>query len=751
MTSMTRTGLVFPAFLVLASPAAAEPMQIDPGPQSSATLQIQRVARPPSIDDFLANDTEGWPRAVTDFRQRQPGDGALISQGTIAYVSYDDERLYVVFVCEDAAKGLRTHLTPRESIDGDDRVAIYLDTFHDGQRAYVFATNPLGVQQDAVLTEGQGQDRSFDTVWYSDGRLTRDGYIVRIAIPFKSLRFVRASRQTWGIALSRSIARTNEVAYWPYITRRVQGFVVQMATLAGLDDVSPGRNVQLIPYGAFTGARLLDPGVPNHVERSEARSGIDAKVVARDAFTVDLTVNPDFGQVESDDPQVTINQRFEVFFPEKRPFFIENAGFFRTPVNLLFTRRIANPQLGARLTGRSGRWVMGMLAVDDRAPGQRVQRDDPLWNRRAVIGAARVRREFGKQSHFGFMATERRFGAAVNDILAFDARLQLNPNWSATGQIIRSGTREVDGRGRTGAGMVGELTRGGRHLTYLARYADFTPGFRAPLGFVRRLDVRELTQYIGYFRQPARSSVINVGPAISVVANWDHRGRLQDSSVHSSFALDFRGPSGVRVGRLETYELYLERAYRYGRTDVSLYTEWLRWLSVFGSYAWGSAINYAHAAPLDPFLGRAADASLGFTLRPTSQLRMDQTYYRSTLVAPSSVARGSSDRMAFSNELLRSKINYQVTRELSARLILDYVATHANESLAAAQPFKRLSLDVLLGYQVNPGTAFYLGYADRFEDLAIDEAVPSVLRRTSSPVMSTARQLFLKLSYLYRF
>ena len=209
------------------------------------------------------------------------------------------------------------------------------------------------------------------------------------------------------------IVRKNEVVFWPHITRRVEGFVQQLATLKGLERISPGRNLQLIPYGFFGRSRFLDtttPGRTVYRAQNEWRTGLDAKVILRDALTLDLTLNPDFSQVESDEPQVTVNQRFEVFFPEKRPFFIGNAGFFQTPENLFFSRRIADPDVGVRLTGKLGRWAIGGLATDDRDPGQSFQDSISPISRRARIGVVGVRREVAPASQHRTADHELGFG-----------------------------------------------------------------------------------------------------------------------------------------------------------------------------------------------------------------------------------------------------------------------------------------------------------------------------------------------------
>ena len=714
------------------------------GPERS--VRIPKVSRPPKLEDFLNGVPREAGARVTDFRQREPRDGRPASQETLAYLSYDDRNVYVVFVCKDEPGNMRAHMAKREQISGDDRVGVYLDTFRDRQRAYLFAANALGVQRDGVLTEGQAPDYRFDTRWHSEGRLTGQGFVVWMAIPFQSLRFPGGARQTWGIALGRSMVRNNENSYWPHISTRVQGFVQQMGDLDGLEEISPGRNVQMIPYGFLSRARLLDAGKPAFFNsKDEWRGGLDSKVVLRDALALDLTLNPDFSQVESDDPQVIVNRRFEVMFPEKRPFFLENAGFFETPQSLFFSRRIADPEFGGRLTGKVGRWAIGALAADDRAPGRSVSPTDPLYGRHAVIGVARVQREFASQSYIGLLATGRDFGPVSNRVVSVDTRLKLNPNWVLTGQAIRSYDRRAGGRRLSGPSYAADLRRNGRHFAYAANYLDRSPDFRAALGFIPRTDVRQMGHYAGYLWRPEGSRVLSFGPSISTSVNWDRRGRVQDWVTYGEFAIDLSGPTGITFSRYDAMELYSEVAFRNRKTGVSFYSSPLKWLLFYGSFAQGANVNYSPPYGLLPYLATATDGSFGFTLRPAPRILFDQVYYYSRL---GTRPAGAS---IFNNHLWRSKLNYQFSRALSARFIVDYYGLLPNPSLVAQQRFQRVSGDFLLTYLLNPGTALYIGYADRFDNLALDPTAPSRLRLTGSPTLSTGRQFFVKVSYLFRF
>src|SRR5215472_3047899 len=376
------------------------------------TIAIPRIDSPPALADF--SEMQAIPRVaenmlkVTGFIAREPADGAEPTQNTDVYLAYDQQNLYAAFVCWDSEPDkIRARMTRREDIFSDDSAEIMIDTFHDARRAYTFAANPFGIQWDALWTEGSigkgtagdfsGFDSSFDTVWRSEGRLTERGYILLISIPFKSLRFPNTESQVWGIILNRSIPRTNENLFWPRISNRIQGRFNQAATLIGLRDVSPGRNIQLIPYGLIRSFRDIDQRDPNHPvwENGSFKPdvGIDGKFILHDSFVLDATVNPDFSQIESDEPQINVNQRFEVFFPEKRPFFLENSNFFTSPINLVFTRRIVHPEYGLRLTGKAGPWAVGVMGSDDRAPGETLPPTDPHAGDRATFAIARVSRD----------------------------------------------------------------------------------------------------------------------------------------------------------------------------------------------------------------------------------------------------------------------------------------------------------------------------------------------------------------------
>ena len=751
---MRRNGSTWLLLLSLATPGIGSndlqsPVAAAPNPptavESPRTLTIPRASHPPRIEEFLHGALPRPGVRVTGFRQREPGDGVPVSEPTTAWLSYDDRNLYVVFVCQEEPARLRANMAKREDISNDDQVAVYLDTFRDLQHAYLFQVNPLGIQADAIFTEGQKDpDFTFDTLWYSEGRLTEDGYVASISIPFKSLRFANETEQTWGIALLRTIPRNNETSYWPYVTARTKGILQQLARMDGLSGISPGRNLQLIPYGTFTNDRLLNSSQPGLATQNDARAGMDAKAVLGNALTLDVTLNPDFSQVESDDPQVTVNQRYEVVFPEKRPFFLENASYFQTPISLVFSRRIVDPEFGAKLTGKIGHWDLGVLASDDRAPGGSVSIGDPQYGSRAADGILSLRREFGNQSSAGMLATTQDLGSSSNRVVSFDTRLRLAPTWFFTGQAVRSYDRRAGSSRTQGSAYLADLLRSGRHFTYEASYTDYSPDFEAKLGYIKRVDLRQTEHYAGYLWKPEGGRILDFGPSVAGSVDWDHRGVLQDWYGSTGFSMDFKGPSGFKATRYEYFERYLDHPFRYDKNNLYFYTGWLRWLYLYGTLNRGSGVNYDPAGTLIPFLGKTVDASFGMTLRPKPRLKLDEIYYYDRF-------ESFSGPVVYTNHLWRTKLNYQFTRALSLRGIVDYYAVLPNAGLIRQERYKQLTGDILLTYLLNPGTALYIGYNNRHENLALDPEMPFTLRRYGSPNYLTNSQIFIKLSYLLRF
>ena len=518
-------------------PAVADAQALPP-----TRVTIPKVPVAPTLDDYLPGGAMPGLK-VTDFRQREPKDLEAPTQPTAGYLSYDASNVYIALRLHAAA---RRHPRPHAEARGPRlgrrgrgvsrhvprpaaRLLLLLDAArHPGRRHH---------------HETFGEDFSFDTQWDSRGKLTDDGYVVLITVPFKSLRFPvkdRAGSQEWGLALVRSIRSNDETDYWPGSTQRVSGFIAQFATADGIADVSPGRNIQILPYGTFTGARFLDADTAAYVRENEGRAGVDVKLVPRDAVTLDFTINPDFSQVESDEPQVTVNQRFEVFFPEKRPFFLENSDFFNSPLTLFFSRRVRDPQFGARMTGKYGKWATGALVIDDRAPGQEADPASPEFEDRAVNVIASARRDFANQSNLGFMATSRTFAGSGNQVAGASTHLRLDKNWFLDAQAVGSHDTDLAGARHDGAATLAGLSRNGRSFNYFLSYTGISPGFRVPLGFVPRTDIHDVVSFVTYRWHPKSGPLTAWGPNSLVQGIWNYAGDLQDRTVRFPVEFEFK-------------------------------------------------------------------------------------------------------------------------------------------------------------------------------------------------------------------
>ena len=711
-------------------------------------LTIPRLTRAPALENFLEMKPEGeialQMAKVTGFVQRAPHDGETVSEETAAYLGYDPKNLYIVFVCFDDPKKVRARMSAREDVHDDDQVEVMLDTFHDRRRAYAFQTTPLGVQWDAIWTEAPRSevsgnfDTSFDTVWDSRGKVTNRGFVVWIAIPFKSLRFPPTKQQEWGIILYRGIIRKSEDSFWPWISRKVEGRLGQAATLYGLEGISPGRDIELLPYGIMRGFRALytrDPSNPffqNAIAQGQA--GMDAKFVIHDHFVIDMTANPDFSQVESEDPQITVNQRFEVYFPEKRPFFLENEDYFRTPFDLFFTRNIQDPSAGIRLTGKEGPYSVGLMATDDRGPGQAVPSYFPLSGTRSYFTIARVSRDIFKQSSVGVIYADWECPTTgeFNRVGGADTRLKFNDNWTLEGQAVTSSSNLLGltssnlaatceyglypfSSGNVGSGTYYagpadriDLRRNGLHFIYNGSYQDVSQGFVTVPGFVNRVDIRDSEQHAGYFFRPRKGWITAWGPAIYNHNTFDHQGTRLDTDYEPYLTITGRG---LTVAQLVPYEETRERLrpqdflflglsgvtgnqdYHEHRSGANFQTGYFRKVTVKANYFWGDGVNFVPAASVVPqsLLSRLNTGGATLSYRPAKPLKIENTYLFERLRATENEYRLALSQIAlsqtpgvpvgkgiFNNHIVRSKWNWQFTPQLSLRLILQYNSVLGN-------------------------------------------------------------------------
>jgi Domain of unknown function (DUF5916) len=717
-------------------------------------------------------------RKISDFTQNQPSDGKPPTQRTDAYLAYDDTNLYMVFVCWDNnPHGVRGHMTRREPsqpFDNDDYIEITLDTFRDQRHGFVFDINPMGVQADALWTEGQGTDYSWDTLWYSRSNISDKGYVLWISIPFRSLRFHGSAEKQWGVTLSRYIARDDETDYWPWVSAKASGRLNQEATIVGFDNVSPGRNMQFIPYAEGRSFRALDTRDPIQPRYSSAefqgKVGLDSKFVFHDSLVLDTTINPDFAQVESDEPQNTINQRFEVYFPEKRPFFLENSNFFEAPLignvqslRMVFTRRIADPTFGVRLTGKQGPWNLGFLVADDRSPGKIVPPGDPDFGKRAYFAIGRVSHDLGKNSSVAAMFTNREFQNDFNRVGGLDGLLYINKNWNATYRGYMSSTRDPNGY-VFGQFHEAILQGNGLRFSYTLDYTDITPGFRTETGFVPRVDQRALYQYGHFYFRTEGKHLIFHGPEENATQLWDHT----NTTLQQVFSFDyvFYLHGNIVIAPIVAYESDvlrpsdfpgLPRNHQYVQDAGGLVfrgspNRLLNWN--FRLIRDGTVVVVPPKGQL-PYTGNETFISTTLGLKPTGRLQIDNTYILERVV------NGAVNHGVVNSNIIRSKWNYQFNKEFSLRFITQYSGALTNPSYSSLPTTKNMNFDVLFTYLLHPGTAVYVGYNSNLENIDPGLCIRIAgalqcdpngngLLRSPSGLINDGRQLFVKVSYLFR-
>lgn len=730
---------------------------------SSVSISIPQINEEPTLADFAGmSPATALARQMTKiegFVQREPIDGAAATQRTEVYVGYDQSNLYAVFLAFDSNPELiRANLASRENIGGDDSVEITIDTFNDQRTAYTFRVTPLGMQWDARWTEGFSNRAGFDTtweaVWDSDGEVTDKGYMVSIAVPLRGLRFPANSEQLWRVQVGRQIPRLSEESFWPPYSITVDGRLNQTAMLTGIRDVSPGSNTQITPFVFARNVDALDNralGGPKFQTDSEYDVGVDAKFVFNDSWVLDLTLNPDFSQVESDEPQVTVNERFEVQYPERRPFFVENADFFATDSILLFTRRIIDPQGGLRFTGRSGPWGVGTMLMNDEAPGLNRKAGDPLDGEKATIGVLRVFRDISGQDRVGFTLTDRELLDGHNLVGSVDGKFRFNQNWVTNIEYITTETEPTLG-GRTISGDQRNirLDRVGRTYNTHFHFVDTDADYRAQLGFQNRFFKSDISgihwrNSLNYY--PENSALTSWSPALMTVYQDDKEGVKVYSELSPSVTWNFP-TSRISIGAQEITEVLRPKdfaglprvqAYDYGNFSAGYRNSVLSSLTIDLSYRQGDALNLVPRVGFLPYVADTNRTDISVLFRPIERLRIDNSYVRTEL----------DGGKVFSNDIFRSSWNYQFTREMSLRFIAQYENTKAGQ-FTRLKDDKNMNFDILLRYVLNPWSALYLGYNTNQSNFEIieTEGVREVV--TTDELKRDGSQFFVKFSYMFQ-
>ncbi|NOT48989.1 MAG: carbohydrate binding family 9 domain-containing protein [Acidobacteria bacterium] len=407
-------------------------------------------------------DEEIWQTAkvLKDFYQTYPGDNTTASKPTEVLLMYDEKNLYIAFKCWDERDKIRATVAKRDNVFGEDNVRIWLDTYNDQRRAYVLGFNPFGIQQDGIFTEGQGADFSVDIVMESKGVIEDWGWSVEVKIPFKSLRYAAGKGKLWGFNAARNIDRLNdEFDQWLPDDRNVSGFLIKHGKLTGLDGIKYEKTLEIVPSITLseTGRRTrVFPTTAANPDRFvngplKQDIGVTVKYSLSPNITIDAAYNPDFAEIEADAPVVTANQRFPIFFEEKRPFFLEGADIFQSPLRVFNSRSIVDPDLAAKITGKTGKTSFGFLAALDKAPGNYSEDErnnsgfrpaiSEFLDEKAIFGILRVKRDIGKENDLGIFATYRSFVEQKNLLAGVDGRFKFTPRMTAQFQVVGSSSK----------------------------------------------------------------------------------------------------------------------------------------------------------------------------------------------------------------------------------------------------------------------------------------------------------------------
>ncbi len=621
------------------APLAANAPLADKAVRVKTVVNMVRFDSVPVIDGRL--DDAVWRTAarLDNFYQTQPGDNVRPSKPTEARFGYDAKHFYIAIHAFDEPSKIRATIAKRDEVFGEDNIRIYLDTFNDGRRAYLLGFNPLGIQADAIYTENGGTDFSFDIVMESKGIITEDGYTIEVAIPFKSLRYEAGKGKLWGFHVWRNIDRLNdEVDSFMPISRDIAGLLNQAGKLTGLEDIDTERTIEIIPsltlsqtgrrVGVFALQPPASPSEPEQLARVGSRftngslefePGLTAKFGLTPTVTLDFALNPDFAQVEADATVVTANQRFPIFFPEKRPFFLEGIDIFQTRMNILNTRAIVDPDVAAKLTGKRGRNSFGFILASDNAPGNfsdedRIDPDrrgsftrflDPtatILDRNAYIGVLRVKRDIGaKDSSLGFFATTYNFIERHNHLAGFDGRFRLTPQTFAEFQITGTNSRRVffdpdnlfpDPRfpndpnqpnqpNRTtqniyrtgnGFGYSYAVDKTARNFGYTLNGVGRTRDYRADVGFTPRTNTNQHRFAFRFSDDPdAKRFIIGKRFTSQFVTSHDFQGRSQNHQNVTEVRLSLQRNSsiggGIETGYERLFETEFGRARNPARTE----------------------------------------------------------------------------------------------------------------------------------------------------------------------------------------
>ncbi len=715
-----------------------------------AEIRISRAAGPITVDGDLGD--AGWLGAgrVETFYETNPGDNLPPKVRTVGRLAYDGRHLYAALECDDPEPGkIRAPFAQRDVLGGGtDYAGIILDTRNDGRTAILFVANPRGVQYDAVTDDGN-EDSSPDFHWEAAAKITPTGWNLEIRIPFSSLRYDRADPQTWGILLYRN--RPRDFRYQMFSARLPRGrncFICSENVLTGLEGLPPGGHLVVAPYATASEETLPRADGTGSVARPvEPDGGLDVKWTPSAGVALDGTFNPDFSQIESDTARIGVNERFALFYPEKRPFFLEGVDLLSTPVQAVYTRSVTSPRWGLRGTGKRGGTSWTALVAEDRGGGSVILPGPngsglAAQDFRSLDFVGRVRRDVGR-SFASFLVTAKEMpGSASNRVLGPDFRLNLSETDSVTGQLLWSWSEtpdrperaaEWDGRSLSGHGADVWWSHTTETWDWGLEYKDFSDGFRADLGFVPQVGFREGYGELGRtFRPTGFVSRVRVFAFADSLA--DREGELLSQVVASAVRLETKYNGSVllelRNERIRAgTELLSRRRLVYGVGAVP--SRFFAGIAIDGAI--GEEIDFEGSRT-----GKGGWFAASVVFRPGDHLRLDLSGEVRWMDVD--LPDGRSPRL-FTAHVERMNATWTLTARAWVRVIGQYVGAWQAPELYPTDVEAEsgsFSASALLGYRLNWQSVVFLGYGDA-RTLSEDGGLPP-----------ESRQLFLKVSYAFQ-
>jgi hypothetical protein len=731
------------------TPAASWGAEPQPGPP----LSVHRAAGPIAVDGDLSD--AGWQGAeqITTWFETNPGDNLEPKVRNVAYLVYDDRFFYAAFDFEDPHPGdIRAPIGDHDAVPSStDYAGVIVDSRNDGKTAQMFLANPHGTQYDAVTSDASGEDSSPDFFWDAAGKVTETGWRLEIRIPFSSLRYSEADHPTWGLLLYRNHPRDRRFQYFTArLPRDVNCFICSSSKLTGFDQLPKGSHLVAAPFVTSSQASAPESGLGSRLENGSLDSeiGIDVKWNPSAETTIDGTINPDFSQVESDTAQISTNERFALFFPEKRPFFLESVDLLSTPIQAVYTRSITSPKGGLRATGRFAGTSYTALVAEDRGGGLVIlpgatNSDFADQDFESRVGIVRLKHDLGS-SFVSFLATTREVdGGGHNRVLGPDFQWRPTAADSITGQYLWSDTttpnrpeaaEEWDGRDLSGGSALVSWSHGTASKDWFLQLADFSDEFRADNGFVPQVGYREAFLDAGRTWYPKDRFLSRLRLFTTDYVDQDRDGDTISRRVSVGAGMDGGWNSFLRIElNSEDHRVGGLLLHRF-RPRFQLQANpgrILNQLSLDGSF--GEEIDFANGRE-----GDGIDLSFQSTLRPSEHLVFNLLLNRRQVDVD---AGGQSGRL-FTATIERLRAQYNFNARAFVRLIGQYVETKRDPSLYTFEVGRKdgdFSGTALFAYQLNWQTVLYLGYGDG----------RSYLEDTAR-LEPNDRQLFLKLSYAWQ-